>query len=207
MHNPSIGVLDTGVANLYSVCRALTSLGANVESVRTPQELESCSHMVIPGSGAYPYVWQNLHARGLIVAINEFRVSGKPILGICLGMQMMFASSLENDEYNAGLNFFDGSVVPLEKYTRGTKTRNVGWSSLAFSGLCPLFNGVSTTDKFYFMHSCICIPETNNNVIATISGTVDGIAAVGNNNTYGVQFHPETSGKQGLQVFKNFIFL
>jgi len=194
-----IALLDYGAGNLTSVRKALTAVGAQVHVPRTPQELEQAQAVIIPGVGNFQRTsaldreWRE----GIIATIER----GRPLLGICLGLQWLFEGSTEAPG-SKGLSLMTGQCDRLEG-TWPLKVPHVGWNSLEFPRASRLFEGITGGSQVYFTHS-YAAPVTHDAVAVTTHG-VPFASAVERGHVFGVQFHPEKSGDVGLHVLKNFL--
>lgn len=194
-----IGIVDYGVGNLMSVSNALSFLGLESRITCDTDDLERSNAIILPGVGAFPDAADKLRAQGLdklIVAQSE----KKPILGICLGMQLLFERG-EEVRPCRGLGFVKGSV---EKIPTELKLPHIGWNSLTFPNQSPLFAGIDAGAYVYFVHSFCGKAEDLSQVIAVTDYGAPVVAAVQSGNVFGTQFHPEKSGEVGLAMLKNF---
>lgn len=194
-----IGIVDYGVGNLMSVSNALSFLGLESRITCDTDDLERSNAIILPGVGAFPDAADKLRAQGLdklIVAQSE----KKPILGICLGMQLLFERG-EEVRPCRGLGFVKGSV---EKIPTELKLPHIGWNSLTFPNQSPLFAGIDAGAYVYFVHSFCGKAEDPSQVIAVTDYGAPVVAAVQSGNVFGTQFHPEKSGEVGLAMLKNF---
>ena len=192
-------IVDYGVGNLKSVSNALTYVGLNNRITGDPQELERANSILLPGVGAFPDAARKLRQTGLDQAIVRMG-QDKPVLGICLGMQLLFAQG-EEGETCSGLGVIPGTVQRMEtKY----KLPHIGWNSLSFPNQSPLFRGLNEGAWVYFVHSFSGRAADPSQVIATTDYGMEVVAAVQNGNFFGTQFHPEKSGDVGLEILKNF---
>lgn len=192
-------IVDYGVGNLMSVANALAYLGLESRITGRPIELERADAIILPGVGAFPDAWDKLTGCGLDVVLRQ-EAAHKPILGICLGMQLLFQGG---DEVRPcpGLGFVKGRV---RRIPTGLKLPHIGWNSLRFSTPSPLFHGVEEGSYVYFVHSFAGFAEDETQVIARTDYGADVVAAVQSGNVFGTQFHPEKSGEIGLQMLRNF---
>lgn len=192
-------IVDYGVGNLKSVVNAMAHLGLATEVTADAGELERADAVILPGVGAFPDAAEKLWATGLDRALVR-EAARKPILGVCLGMQLLFDMG-EEGRPTAGLGLIPGKVRRMET---ALKLPQIGWNSLAFRADCPLFRGLDQGVYVYFVHSYCGVAERAEDVAAVTDygGTVT--AAVGRGNVYGCQFHPEKSGEAGLQILRNF---
>lgn len=208
----SITVVDYGAGNLLSVVRALDNIGAQVILASQPDEIAAAERLVLPGVGAFGACMGNLCAKNLQDAIAGFTASGRPLLGICVGMQMLFDASEEFGE-NKGLGLLPGRVCAIPQHGadgRQHKIPHIGWNALIAESDWHngLFRDVHSGESVYFVHSFAANPTNPGDVSATVD--YDGIkitAAVGRDNIWGCQFHPEKSGIVGLKLLRNFMAL
>lgn len=194
-----IAIIDYGAGNLFSVKNALDYLGLENIITNNPKDLEAADKLILPGVGAFPDAMRMLGESGLVDVIKE-QVKHKPLLGICLGMQMLFEKGYEFGE-TEGLGFIKGSVKYME--LENLPVPHIGWNSLEFNEKSPLLDKCSDGDFVYFVHSYAaeCPSE---NVAAYCDYGMKVPALVQNGNVYGAQFHPEKSGEVGLNILKNF---
>ena len=192
-------IVDYGVGNLKSVANALSYVGQKPLITKDPAELERASHIILPGVGAFPDAAAKLRESGLdqiVVAQGE----RKPVLGICLGMQLLFEQG-EEVRACSGLGVISGKVMRMETQY---KLPHIGWNSLTFYHDSPLFRGLDQGTWVYFVHSYSGRADRAEQVIATTDYGMNVVAAVQNGMMFGTQFHPEKSGEAGLQILKNF---
>lgn len=196
-----IGIIDYGMGNLYSMSKALERLGYTWEFVSDPAKLSSYDGCVLPGVGAYGDAMRNIRETGLDRAIKEYAAFGKPILGICLGMQLLFTRSEEHGEHE-GLNLLPGEVV---RFSGEYKIPHMGWNQLQLAQPDhPLLEGVSSGDYVYFVHSYhVCVGDSRD-LLATCDYYQPVTGIVGRGNLFGMQFHPEKSGAAGMRLLQNF---
>ncbi len=192
-------ILDYGVGNLKSVSNAMGFLGLETKITSDKRELELADAIILPGVGAFPDAWDRLACPSLD-KILWAESEKKPILGICLGMQLLFQRGTEVRPCD-GLGFVKGSV---EKIQTDCKLPHIGWNSLTLYGDSPLLRGVPEGAYVYFVHTYCGAAEDKNQVIATTDYGSTVVAAVQSGNVYGTQFHPEKSGEIGLLMLKNF---
>lgn len=196
-----IAIVDYGVGNLFSLRSSLSAVGAEVAVTGDGDVLRRADKIILPGVGAFGDAAAKLRATGLDAVVIAEAKAGKPLLGICLGMQLLLERSLEYGEH-AGLGLIPGDVVPLSP-PDGLKVPHMGWNALQFSEpRSPIFRELNPGDHVYFVHSfhaanCPC-------VTATAEYGVPVTAAVGKDNVFGCQFHPEKSGPVGLTILKSF---
>ena len=198
-----IAIVDYGVGNLFSLISSLRCIGA--ESVVTADEaiLRSADKILLPGVGAFEDAARKLRESGLADLLKELAGQGKPLLGICLGMQMLFEKSYEYGEHE-GLGLIPGSVKPIRDVIPADyKIPHIGWNGLHFRKENPLFKYVKEGDCVYFVHSFYAA-DCDDSVVATSEYGAELTAAVARDNVYGCQFHPEKSGNMGLAILKAF---
>ena len=198
-----IAIVDYGVGNLFSLKSSCAAVGAQVCVTDDPAVLRAAQGVVLPGVGAFGDAAGKLHEAGLDSVLVELARTGKPLLGICLGMQLLFDRSFEFGEH-AGLGLIPGSVRPIaDVIPAGLKIPHIGWNALHFPQKNALFDDVREGECVYFVHSyyaaeCDCFVTAQAEYGAPIT------AAVANGNVYGCQFHPEKSGETGLRILKAF---
>ena len=192
-------IVDYGVGNLKSVSNAMAYIGYETRITSDPGDLERAGAIILPGVGAFPDAADKLRDTGLdqVLAAQAGR---KPILGICLGMQLLFDRGEEGRECE-GLYLVSGSVKRIETEL---KLPHIGWNSLSFQNNSPLFRGLDDGAYVYFVHSFCGCADNEEDVIARTQYGPSVVAAVAHNGVYGCQFHPEKSGEVGLQILRNF---
>ena len=195
-----IGILDYGVGNLKSIGNALHFLNLKHTLVAKPEDLDVCRALILPGVGSFGYAVGQLQEKGLRVPLEDWLKSGRPLLGICLGLQLLMDSSQESPGA-AGLGVFKGSC---RKFSRG-KVPHIGWNRLSLRRPDNLLAGIQDKEFFYFAHSYYPEPETveDQKVVAVSHYGREFAAVLREGRACGVQFHPEKSGLAGLLVFKN----
>jgi glutamine amidotransferase len=199
-----ITIVNYGMGNLTSARMALEHVGAEVELTSDPDRVAAAEALVLPGVGAFPKAMRQLRARGLEEPLKERHAAGVPILGICLGMQLLFESSSELGG-ESGLGFFCGGVEPLE--TGPLKLPQIGWNEVAWRGESPLSDGLPPRTAMYHVHSFAPRPSNAAVVAGTAHYGEEFVTAVSRNNLFGVQFHPEKSSRDGLALLRNFASL
>ncbi|NGX97965.1 MAG: imidazole glycerol phosphate synthase subunit HisH [Candidatus Afipia apatlaquensis] len=195
-----IGIVDYEMGNLRSVQKALESFGTEVVITSDKSEALKCSGIIIPGVGAFPDAMENLKAKGLDEVISEVASHKVPILGICLGMQLLFERGEEVRECS-GLGLIPGSI---KKIQGNVKIPHMGWNSLEKSKDCSILQNIPDESYVYFVHSYYAAGVRNENLNAASFYGVKIPAVVSCENVYGVQFHPEKSGDTGIAILKNF---
>ena len=199
-----IGIIDYGMGNLHSVENALKYIGLSSFISRDKAELSAADGLILPGVGAFPDAIELLNNLSFPEFIRE-ETSKKPLLGICLGMQLLFEKSYEFKE-SEGLGFIKGSVVRLRagQTDKTYKIPHIGYNGIKKINECPLLDGIDDGTCFYFVHSFMGECAERGQLIATTEYGEDVTAIVGDGNVYGTQFHPEKSGDAGLTLLKNF---
>ncbi len=192
-----IAIVDYGVGNLRSVERALLHVGAKPKLTADPDELQRADGMVLPGVGAFAPALEKLSDGGLGRRVGELAKKGKPILGVCLGYQLLFEESMEHGRHQ-GLGLLDGRVVEV---TQAEHIPVIGWCRLVQTDASPLWQGIADRSYFYFVHSYT--PDASRHAIASTEQSP--AAAAARLNVMGTQFHPEKSGADGLRVYENFV--
>ncbi|NHM32371.1 imidazole glycerol phosphate synthase subunit HisH [Neobacillus terrae] len=202
-----IGIVDYGMGNLFSVSKALERLGADYFLSGDKASLMDADALLLPGVGSFRDAMEKLNEEGLSEMIQEFAATGKPLLGICLGMQLLFEESEENGPAK-GLALLPGRVrrFPGTKKDSAYKVPHMGWNGLEFVKESSILKNVQE-DYVYFVHSYYVDAAESEVVIAKASYNEDVAAIVGRDNLYGMQFHPEKSSKLGMELLKNFLEL
>jgi imidazole glycerol-phosphate synthase subunit HisH len=196
-----IAILDYGMGNLRSVEKALAHVG--VESVRTSdhEQVRECDAVVLPGVGAFRKAMEAVNERGLDDLVRERVDAGVPVIGLCLGMQLLFEHSTELGGAD-GIGILEGGVRALE--TGGLKLPQIGWNPVAWRGESLLTDGLPEPTPMYHVHSFSAHPANPEDVIGTAHYGTEFVTAVSRGNVFGVQFHPEKSGAAGLRLLANF---
>lgn len=198
-----IAVIDYGVGNLFSLCSSLKFIGADSVVTSDPELIGKADKIILPGVGAFEDAAVKLKKSGLDSVIKEVVANGKEILGICLGMQLLFEKSYEYGEHE-GLGLLKGQVMPMERnIPDNLKIPHIGWNQLHFAKKHRLFKYINENDCVYFVHSFYA-ENCDESLIATAEYGREITAAVAENNIMGCQFHPEKSGKTGLGILRAF---
>ncbi len=201
-----IAIVDYGVGNLFSLQSSLTSLGVEAIVTGDPAVLRTADRIILPGVGAFGDAARKLREAGLDTLLVEEARNGKPLFGICLGMQMLFEKSFEYGEHE-GLGLIPGAIRPIDALTKGSvKIPHIGWNALYFpkdKEKHPLFCDLNDGDYVYFVHS-YCGVDCDDSLIAYTDYGAPITAAVARGNVCGMQFHPEKSGKVGLSILAAF---
>lgn len=197
-----IGIVDYGVGNLASVRNAFDHLGHDATICERPEDVACCDRLVLPGVGSFRAGMEALVERGWVDPLRSYVRQGKPLLGICLGMQLLFERGEEHGPSD-GLGLIPGKVVRLMP-AAPEKVPHVGWNSLCSVSRHPLFDGIKANVDVYFVHSYHCVPTDPDNVLARCDFGGEFVAAVGRANIAGMQFHPEKSQPAGMRMLDNF---
>lgn len=197
-----IAIVDYGVGNLFSLSSSLSTLGLRAEISSDADFILSADKIILPGVGAFGEAVEKLRRGGLFEVVKRAAAGGAPLLGICLGMQLLLKKSFEYGEHE-GLSLLSGEVCPLAPDAHGLKIPHMGWNSLHFLKQSPLFKYVSEGEYVYFVHSYYA-KNCADSLIASADYGVPVAAAVGRGNVFGTQFHPEKSGDVGLRILKAF---
>ncbi len=202
MSNREIVIVDYGLGNLHSVNKAVALVGGSPVITGDKARIAAAEKLILPGVGAFGDCMANLDKAGVIPVIKEYIAAGKPFLGICLGMQVLFEESEEAPGVK-GLGVFPGKVV---KIPTSLKIPHMGWNRLQLKTKSPILEGIE--GKYvYFVHSYCCCPEDPSLITAVCGYGTEIVAAVGRGNVYGVQYHPEKSSSVGLEMLKKFVEL
>lgn len=200
-----IGIIDYDAGNLRSVSKALEALGETPVITRDRKLLLKADKVILPGVGSFGDAMGKLNQYGLTEVIQEIAASGKPFLGICLGLQLLFESSEESSGVK-GLGLLKGQILRIPE-APGLKIPHMGWNSLNIAEGARLFNGIENGAYVYFVHSYYCKAEDESIVAASAEYSAHIHASVEQDNIFACQFHPEKSSSVGLQILKNFIEL
>ena len=198
-----IAIIDYGVGNLYSLSHSLSFVGIENKVTRNPEEIMAADKIILPGVGAFGDARQKLRETGMDALVVQKAKAGAPLLGICLGMQLLFQKSYEYGEHE-GLSLLPGEICPLKPdIPNNLKVPHIGWNSLHILGDSPLLHGIQEGDSVYYVHSFYAKGAGDAVKAASEYGTeVPGLVQAGN--VYGAQFHPEKSGPVGLQILRAF---
>jgi glutamine amidotransferase len=207
-----IAIVDYGAGNLGSVDKAFRYIGADVKVTSEPEEVSKADALVLPGVGAFSHCMDGLESIGLTRVVKDYIQSGKPFLGICIGLQMLFDYSEEKGVHN-GLGVLPGKVVKFsfdstnnlqDVLDKPLKIPHIGWNALEFEKNSSLFDGVKEGERVYFVHSFHAVPAQETDMIASSEYGYRFCCAVQRENVYATQFHPEKSGAIGLRILANF---
>ncbi|MBA3763987.1 MAG: imidazole glycerol phosphate synthase subunit HisH [Actinobacteria bacterium] len=194
----TIAVVDYGSGNLHSVSRAITRVGASPVVTRDADEIAGADALVIPGVGHFGACMRAIRGLGMHSAIEDFRATGRPVFGVCVGMQVLFEGSDEDPE--VGLGVFPGRV---ERIVGDVKVPHMGWNTATWTEPHPYLDGLPDGTRFYFVHSYA--PPAGEHTVATTTYGGSFSAAVARDNVFATQFHPEKSSDAGLHVYERFV--
>jgi glutamine amidotransferase len=194
----TIAVVDYGSGNLHSVSRAIARVGGSALVTRDAAEIVASDALVIPGVGHFGACMRAICHHGMDRAIEDFRVTGRPVFGVCVGMQVLFDGSDEDPD--PGLGVLGGRV---ERLTGDVKVPHMGWNTATWTAAHPFLDGLPDETRFYFVHSFA--PPAGEHTVATTNHGVTFSAVVSRDNVFATQFHPEKSGDAGLHVYERFV--
>jgi glutamine amidotransferase len=202
-----VGIVDYNMGNLASIINAFELIGADIRVEKEPEKLKEYDKLILPGVGAFGDAMEHLRERGMDSAIKEYASSGKPLLGICLGMQLLFESSQEFGDHR-GLGLIEGEVIAFDKskFDHKLKVPHMGWNELFVQKETPLFKNLQEEFYIYFVHSYHVVCDDRYSIGKTYYG-YEFVSAVNRDNIYGIQPHPEKSHSVGLRIIENFIKL
>jgi len=205
-----IAIIDYGMGNLRSVQKALEKAGAEARVVHVPEEVDRADKLVLPGVGAFRDAAAHLREQGFVEPVLRFIRSGRPFLGICLGLQLLFDVSYADGEHK-GLGVLAGKVVRFDfrdiPEARELKIPHMGWNQVRWDRPCPLLEGLSSGEYFYFVHSYYVDPADPAVRLGRCEYGVTFTAMAWRDNVYATQFHPEKSQRAGLAILRNFVAL
>jgi len=201
-----IAIIDYGMGNIHSVQKALELMGAKTIVTNKPVDIANCDKAVLPGVGAFDDAMEELKKQNLTAALTDFIKNGKTLLGICLGMQLLFDTS-EEAKASKGLGILKGAVKKFEA-KNNLKVPHMGWNQLKLKASgCPLLKGITQNSFVYFCHSYYPQPKDKGVIASSTDYGIDFASIVWQDNIYGAQFHPEKSQETGLKILKNFVDL
>ncbi|MBR2479255.1 MAG: imidazole glycerol phosphate synthase subunit HisH [Clostridia bacterium] len=198
-----LAIIDYGVGNLFSLASSLSYIGVESVISSDPEVLRRADRLILPGVGAFGDAAKKLRVTGLDTVVREEAAKGKPLMGICLGMQLLFEKSYEYGEHD-GLGLLPGEVVGMKgRLSDELMIPHIGWNALELKSSSPLFKYIKNGDHVYFVHSFF-VPGDNESTVATAEYGLSLTATVQKNNVCGCQFHPEKSGEVGLSILRAF---
>ncbi len=197
-----IAIIDYGAGNLQSVKKALDFIGAESVITDNPEIINSCDKILLPGVGSFGDAMDSMSKKGLVETVRENALSGKPFLGICLGLQLLFEESEETPNVK-GLGIFKGKIKKFPN-DMGLKIPHIGWNSLEIRQNDTIFKDIPQNSYVYFVHSYYLHADEESDIANVTNYGIDFHSAVGKGNIFATQFHPEKSGEVGLQILRNF---
>lgn len=197
-----IAIIDYGAGNLQSVKKALDFIGAESVITDDPETINACDKILLPGVGSFGDAMASMQAKNLVETVKQNALSGKPFLGICLGLQLLFKESEESPGVK-GLGIFKGKIRKFPA-DMGLKIPHIGWNSLEIKQKDTIFKDIPENSYVYFVHSYYLEAEEPDTIATVTNYGIDFHSAVGKGNIFATQFHPEKSGDIGLQILKNF---
>ena len=200
----TIAIINYGLGNLHSVQKAITFVGGETVVTDDAGKILGAEKIILPGVGAFADGMKGLDSQGLVPVIREAAALDIPLLGICLGMQLLFEASEEQGRHQ-GLGLLSGEVVFFRH--PGIKVPQIGWNQIEINKTSSFLKGIRNGDYFYFNHGYYCVPDNKGDVLTMTTYGVRFASSVERGNIFGVQFHPEKSQKTGLQILKNFVEL
>jgi len=198
-----IGIVNYGIGNLQSVKNSLDFLNIPNAIINKPEEINNFDKIILPGVGAFGAAMEKLNSLGFAGEIKKFASENKPILGICLGMQLLFDEGYEHGRHK-GLGLVEGKVLPFNEKVKDLPLPQIGWNNITKENISPLLENVESNSSFYFVHSFYCEPEEKYIVAANSDYGIKFASIIHKKNIFGCQFHPEKSQSAGLQILKNF---
>lgn len=203
---PKVVILDFGLGNMHSVLNACLKSNVDAKISSEVRDVEKADGLIIPGVGAFPQAMRNLQTLGLVSPVQNFVNSGKPLLGICIGMQLLFTESAEF-ENTKGLELIPGKVVKIacnDSKLNKVRVPVIGWNEIQINIESPIYKNLVSERYFYFVHSYHAIPEEPSIISAnTFYGDLKIASSIQKDNIYATQFHPEKSSHQGLKIYEN----
>jgi len=201
-NSPRIVVIDYQSGNLRSVAKALEFAGVSAEVTGDPARLEVADAVILPGVGSGPAAMEALKSRGLVEPLRRYVASGKPFMGVCLGLQLLLDRTEEGDAPCLG-------IIPglVKRLPQGLKVPHMGWNSVHLKREHPVFQGIPQDSHFYFVHSYYAAPEDQSAITGVTDYGIPFCSVYARNDLVATQFHPEKSGDLGLQIYKNFVAL
>jgi glutamine amidotransferase len=201
---PAVAIIDYGLSNIDSAIRAVGRVGGSAYRVRDASEIGNPDRVLLPGVGVFAVAMEQLHQRGLVGVLDDLvRSGGVPLLGLCLGMQLLASEGDEGGRV-AGLGLVPGRVSRLIPH-EGERLPHVGWNELEIQRDCVLFDEIPDHRDFYFIHSYHLIPDSDKDIASTTPFAGGFVSVVERDNVFGVQFHPEKSQEAGLRLLENFV--
>ncbi|RDU62859.1 imidazole glycerol phosphate synthase subunit HisH [Helicobacter sp. MIT 14-3879] len=203
VNKPKVAILNYNIGNLSSIKNALLSLDISADIIYNAEDVNKFDRLILPGVGAFGSAIEHLNKSGMSEAIIEATKNGKYILGICLGMQLLFDKSFEFGIHK-GLGLISGEVI---RFDNNLKIPHIGWNAIEIIQSSPILEGLNSGDFLYFVHSFYVKPNIRDNILAVCDYGDEFSAMVCKDNIFGIQPHPEKSSKLGLMILKNFVEL
>lgn len=203
MARKKVAIVDYGMGNLRSVVNAVHELGAEGVLTDRPEAIHDFGHLILPGVGAFKKAMANLNEMGMTSALHRYISDGKPLLGVCLGMQLLCTDSQEYGHCE-GLGVIQAHALPFPK-GNGLRIPHMGWNAVHFQKNDPIFDGLESGCDTYFVHSYYVHSDAQDNILGVTDYEVNFCSVIGANRVYGMQFHPEKSQATGLQMLANFL--
>ena len=198
-----IGIIDLETGNIASLLAAIKKLNLKFKVCKSQYDCESIDRLILPGVGAFKNFMDKIKSNKIDKILKDKINNNIPILGICVGFQVLFNKSYEFGENN-GLSYLDGDIVSFGNYTKNIKVPHVGWNECKILNNSKLFDGIENNSDFYFTHSYLLKNIDKNSILTETNYGTNFVSSVRFNNIYGVQFHPEKSQSNGLKLLKNF---
>ena len=202
-----ITIIDYDMGNIFNIFKSFEKLDCEAELTNEPKKVLNAERLVLPGVGSFENGINNLKKYNLVDAINQYVLNSRPLLGICVGMQLLLNKSFENGEH-LGLNFIKGNVLKFENKNSDNKVKipQIGWNNINIKNInSKIISGINDNEYMYFLHSYYVKPIENVIVTQTNYGATQYCSILQKNNIIGVQFHPERSAKEGLKILNNFL--
>ncbi|HPV44394.1 MAG TPA: imidazole glycerol phosphate synthase subunit HisH [Methylotenera sp.] len=200
-----VAIINYSMGNLSSVRRSFEEIGADAVIANHPSALYEVDRIVLPGVGAFAEGMAHLNQGGWVTALHDVvNLQNKPLLGICLGMQMLASKGYEGTE-TEGLGFIPGEVKRIDLLGCNERIPHMGWNEVCYKSKSVMFDNIPEASDFYFVHSYAFVPTNSDNLIATVNYGCELTAAINSHHVFGCQFHPEKSSKAGRQLLKNFM--
>ena len=199
-----IGIINADIGNIQSLYYCIKKIGHDPIVSAKVSDLINMEKLIFPGVGAFDAIYENVKKKNLLELFNKIVVLNKPLLGICVGFQLLAESSIEN-KVTPGLKIIKGNIRPIKEFCNNLSVPHVGWNSCKIINKNNLFDGIENNSDFYFTHSYYLVSKENKLISTLTNYGDDFISSIKINNIYGVQFHPEKSQKNGLRLIKNFI--
>jgi len=202
-----ITIIDYDMGNIFNIFKSFEKLDCEAELTNEPKKVLNAERLVLPGVGSFENGINNLKKYNLVDAINQYVLNSRPLLGICVGMQLLMNKSFENGEH-LGLNFIKGNVLKFENKNSDNKVKipQIGWNNINIKNInSKIISGINDNEYMYFLHSYYVKPIENVIITQTNYGSTQYCSILQKNNIIGVQFHPERSAKEGLKILNNFL--